>query len=104
DTTPANAWGAIAVERFAHAFESASVTGVSTVALGDERGTVTWAKTPAGDTIDLPWPAAPSQLSIEHAGTGRPGAVVSSPAPLPLRAPLVSAIRITKHVSPIQPA
>src|SRR5262249_28615812 len=104
DTTPANAWGAIAVERFAHAFESAPVTGVTTVALGDERGTVTWAKTPAGDTLDLPWPAAPGQLSIDHAGTGRPWAIVSSRAAIPLREPLASGFRITKHVEPIEPA
>jgi len=77
---------------------------VTTVALGDERGTVTWAKTPAGDTIDLPWPAAPSQLSIEHEGTGRPWAIVSSRAAIPLREPLASGFRITKHVEPIEPA
>ena len=104
DTTPANAWGALAVERFAHAFESAPVTGVTTVALGDERGTVTWAKTPAGDTIELPWPAGPGQLSIEHAGEGRPWAIVSSRAAVPLREPLASGFRITKHVDPIDPA
>jgi alpha-2-macroglobulin len=104
DTTPANAWGALAVERFAHTFESAPVIGVTTVALGNERGTVTWAKTPAGDTIELPWPAGPGQLSIEHAGEGRPWAIVSSRAAVPLREPLASGFRITKHVDPVEPA
>src|SRR5262249_17346561 len=104
DTTPANAWGAIAVERFAHAFESASVTGVTTVALGDKRGTVTWAKTPAGDTIHLPWPAAPGQLAMGRGGRGRRGATASPRAATPRREPLASGFRITKHVEPIEPA
>src|SRR5262249_58908172 len=87
-TTPANAWGTLAIERFTRAFEAAPVTGLTTVILDGERETLTWASTPAGGTLDLAWPSGPAQLSIAHAGTGRPRATISSRAAAPLREPL----------------
>jgi hypothetical protein len=103
-TTPANAWGTLAVEHFTRAFEGTPVTGLTTVALGGEREAVTWAKTPAGGTLDLAWPPGPAALSIEHAGTGRPWVTVSSRAAVPLHEPVASGFRITKRVEPIEAA
>src|SRR4029450_9078025 len=55
-TTTAHAWGALAVERFAAAFETARVSGTTAAALGGQRETVSWEKDPAGATLDLAWP------------------------------------------------
>src|SRR5262249_58761382 len=51
DTTPANAWGALAVERFARAFEAAPGTRTTTRPPDGERGPVAEAQTPARATL-----------------------------------------------------
>jgi alpha-2-macroglobulin len=103
-TTTANAWGTLAVERFAAAFETARVSGTTAAALGGQRETVSWEKDPAGATLDLAWPAAPADLIVEQAGIGRPWVTVQARAAVPLREPLASGYRVTKHVEPLEVA
>jgi uncharacterized protein YfaS (alpha-2-macroglobulin family) len=104
DTTTANAWGTLAIERFAAAFETAPVTGTTTAAIGGQRETVNWEKDPAGATRDLAWPAAPADVTVEQAGTGRPWVTVEARAAIPLREPLASGYRVTKHIEPLEVA
>ncbi|EJO60382.1 hypothetical protein BURMUCF1_A0672 [Burkholderia multivorans ATCC BAA-247] len=55
----------------------------------------------------MPWPRtsqAPATLSVTQDGTGRPWATVESLAAVPLRAPFAAGYRITKTVTPVQPA
>ncbi len=101
NTTTANAWGTLAVDRFAKAFETAPVTGTTTASLGGQREAVSWTKDPAGATVDLVWPAAPAELTLEHVGTGAPWATVETRAAIPPRAPIASGYRVTKHVEPL---
>jgi uncharacterized protein YfaS (alpha-2-macroglobulin family) len=104
DTTPANAWGTLAVERFATAFETAAVTGTTTALLGGQHEDVSWDKDPTGAAVDLAWPAAPADLRVEQAGTGRPWVIVESRAAIPLREPLERGYRVTKHIEPLEVA
>jgi uncharacterized protein YfaS (alpha-2-macroglobulin family) len=104
DTTTANAWGTLAIEGFAAAFESDAVSGTTTAVLGGQREAVSWEKDPTGAAVDLLWPAAPADVTIEQAGTGRPWVIVESRAAIPLREPLVRGYRVTKHVEPLEVA
>jgi hypothetical protein len=101
DTTVADAWGALALRRFAAAFEAESVTGTTTVALASSREQIDWATPPP--PVTLPWPAGPAELSIDHSGTGQPWFTISSRAAIPLAAPLSSGYRVTKTVTPLEP-
>ncbi len=103
-TTTANAWGVLAVERFATAFETAPVTGTTTAVLGGQREAISWTKDPAGATLDLAWPAAPADLTVEQAGTGAPWVTVEARGAIPLREPFAGGYRITKHVEPLEVA
>jgi uncharacterized protein YfaS (alpha-2-macroglobulin family) len=103
-TTTANAWGTLAVERFAAAFEAAPITGTTTATLGGQREAVGWAKDPAGAAVELAWPAAPAELTLEHAGTGSPWVTVEARAAIPLREPLASGYRVTKRIDPVEVA
>ncbi len=78
NTTVANAWGVLALERFARRFEAATVTGTTTAALGGERFGHAWAgdtgTTPFGRR--LPWLPARADLALRHEGAGAPWVTV----------------------------
>jgi hypothetical protein len=102
-TTVANAWGTLAVEKFAAAFEATPVAGATTATLAHESGTVDWSATPAGASVALAWPAAGNgDLVLAHTGTGRPWATIQTRAALPLTAPLAAGYRITKTMTPVE--
>jgi uncharacterized protein YfaS (alpha-2-macroglobulin family) len=103
DTTTANAWGTLATEKFAGAFEKAPVSGRTLAVLGEATREVTW---PAGDgpVLALPWPAAAATLSLSHEGSGRPWAFVESRAALPLTSPLFTGYAIRRALMPIEQA
>ncbi len=102
ENTVANAWGTLAVQRFATAFESTPVTGTTVAALADSEQQFDW-RTPPPEPLLLPWPAQPAPLRVEHKGTGNPWVTVQSRAAVPLKAPLSSGYRITKTVTPLEP-
>ncbi|MGH8563306.1 MAG: MG2 domain-containing protein [Gammaproteobacteria bacterium] len=100
DTTLANAWGVLAMERFRRAFEAEPIAGVTSTELG-VRQELVWSPKSPGGSLDHPWPPAPRPLAIEHRGTGHPWAMVQSLAAIPLKEPLSSGYRITRTVTPI---
>ncbi|MBX3027177.1 alpha-2-macroglobulin [bacterium] len=102
DTTPANAWGAVALRRFAAAFESQPVTGTTRVDLGDQSRPLDWSGAPPAPAR-FEWPERQEQLEIAQQGTGAPWITVASRAAIPLAAPLSSGYRITRSVTPIDP-
>ncbi|MCZ8132541.1 MAG: MG2 domain-containing protein [Steroidobacteraceae bacterium] len=123
DTTPANAWGTVAVRRFAARFETANVGGTTQATLGAARAAHAWtaaAPTPAtgstagpardgtpiaDGTLALPWPdARGASLVLEHAGTGAPWATVQSVAAVPLTRPVAAGYRVVRRVEPVQVA
>lgn len=103
ETTVANAWGALATRAFVRAFEGEPVAGETTAELAGERGSLDWAKEPAGGALRLAWPGAPAELKVAHAGAGRPWANVLASAAIPLTEPLEAGYRVVKHIRPAEP-
>ena len=102
DTTVANAWGVLAMEKFSAAFEKTPVSGTSTATLLGKAQTVDWNQSPKGKTLSFAWPAQPSELSLGTATTGKPWVTVQSLAALPLKQPLSSGYKITKTISAVE--
>jgi alpha-2-macroglobulin len=102
DTTPANAWGVLAMEKFSKAFENTPVTGQSTVSLDGQTKSADWQSSPKGTTLSFSWPDKRSSLDLAMRGTGAPWATIQSLAAVPLRAPLSSGFKITKTIIPVE--
>ena len=103
NTTVANAWGALALRKFAEVFEAVAVAGITSATIGGDRRSQTWQVDKQGDALNLPWPAsATDQLSLRHEGSGKPWAMISSLAAIPLKAPLNSGFAIKRTVTAIE--
>ena len=102
DTTPANAWGLLAMEKFGALHESAPVTGVTEAALLNKAGSVDWTKTPGGGEIAFPGGKKKETLQITHKGSGSPWATVTSRAAIPLKQPFSSGYTIKKTLIPVE--
>jgi alpha-2-macroglobulin len=117
-TTVANAWGATALRYFQAHFENTPVTGNTQVKLGDKAQSLSWSNSktvqqethhsdptkPASKelTTHFPWPQAATPLAIDHAGTGKPWAFVTSRAALPLEKPLFAGYKIRRTITPVE--
>jgi len=102
DTTVANAWGVLAVEKFSELFEKTPITGSSTASLANTSQTVQWSEVPKGKSLSFPWPERKSTLALHMAGTGLPWAMISSMAAVPLKDPLASGYKIKKTMAPVE--
>ncbi len=102
DTTVANAWGVLAMEKFSQLYEKTPITGSSTAALANASQTMEWSAAPKGKTLSFPWPAQKSALTVRMAGTGQPWATISSLAAIPLKEPLTSGYKIKKTMTPVE--
>jgi hypothetical protein len=94
DTTPANAWGTLAVNRFAAAFPGTS-SGTSTALLLGRSESRAWPK-PA--LVRFPLPARAAPLTLTHSSTPAPWATVSVRAAVPLTAPVFAGYRLARQV------
>ena len=101
DLTTANAWGRLALEKFAKSFEAGPVDGRTTASLGGAAKDFSWSGAPSGGAVELPWPAGPAALSLRHDGAGKPWATVQSRAAVPLSAPLSSGYKIEKTLTAV---
>jgi hypothetical protein len=101
DLTVANAWGALAVEKFSQTFENTPVGGTTMASLNGSAQEVTWANTPLGSAFTFPWPAQGATLTVEHAGSGHPWVTLEARAAIPLKTPLANGYRITKELTPV---
>jgi hypothetical protein len=102
DLTVANAWGVLAIEKFARAFEHDPVTGTTSTSLHGATQRLEWSTSPAGGTRSFPWPSKAEQITLNHTGTGQPWIILQMQAAVPLKAPLASGYRITRTVTPIE--
>lgn len=98
DTTPANAWGALAARRFAAAYPG-SATGLTTVRLGTQSLTSKSLRPPL---LRFPLPATPGSLLLGHDGGTGPWATVSVRAAVPLTAPVFAGYRVSREVTFLQ--
>ena len=104
-TTTSNLWGKLAVQRFSRVFESTPVTGQTRIALGTTEKAVAWNApvSPANPrSVTLPW--GTGSLNLTQEGSGKPWATIESLAAVALKAPFAAGYRITKTVTPIDPA
>ena len=110
-TTTANAWSALALERFSARFESVPVAGRTVVstnpAAGTPAQTLDWARSKDGGRFLLPWPSSPTSqaagtLQWQHEGTGAPWATVQALAAVQLKAPVRAGYGVTRTVTAVQ--
>jgi hypothetical protein len=108
DTTPANAWGVVALKRFSETYEREPVTGQANLVLagaGADAKPVSWTGTIPADkpaTVLQAWPQGRGTLTLRQLGGGKPWATVQSLAAVPLTAPLASGYRIARTVTPVE--
>ncbi len=102
DTTPANALGTLAMRDFARVFETAPVTGSTSVSVGAVSRSFVWGGVPAPAT--LPWPVAKTMLAVTHSGSGAPWITVTSRAAVPLRQAFASGFALNRTVSAVSQA
>ncbi|HEY0680807.1 MAG TPA: MG2 domain-containing protein [Steroidobacter sp.] len=102
NTTVANAWGVLAMEKFSAAFESVPVMGATDVRYASKQKQVQWPTKASSEEINLPWQEGLASLDVAHQGTGAPWAIVRATAALPLDKPLSSGYKTTRTVTPIE--
>jgi uncharacterized protein YfaS (alpha-2-macroglobulin family) len=103
DTTPANAWGTVAVDRFEAAYPGAAA-GTSTARLEGEALTRAWPAVLAGRRRTAPppmsfaLPSRPASLLLTHSAQPAPWATISVRAAVPLTAPAFAGYRVSREV------
>ena len=102
DTTPANAWGATVVRRFAELYPASAITGTTNIALAGKSAAASWPR--ASDAEPLRVPLAAGAMSLRHRGGGSPWATVSVKVAVPLTEPLNAGYRIKRSVSIVKAA
>ena len=102
NTTNANAWGVLAMEKFSKAFETTPVTGQTVLGFGTAQSTLPWPQNKDQSSVEFPWGSASTTLQVKHQGTGKPWAMIASRAALPLDAPLFTGYTIKRAVTPIE--
>jgi hypothetical protein len=102
NTTVANAWGVVAMDRFAAQFEKDAVSGTTHGRLAKQERAVDWTKQEDGGTLMFTWPQGPATLGLDHDGSGKPWAMVLSLAAIPLKQAFSSGYRIARSVSAVE--
>lgn len=108
NTTVANAWGVLAMAKFAARFEAQPVSGRSVVSSGTGAAPaiVDWSVPvragAQGREMSLAWPeGSAGALTLRHEGSGRPWATIRSTAAIPLRERLDSGFRVSREASAV---
>ncbi len=102
NTTVANAWGVLAIEKFSKKFESDPVKGTTAAALNTTKRSLEWARQPNGGTLSYDWPSARATLKVEHAGGGKPWLTIQSLAAIPLKEAFSTGYRVKRTVTPVE--
>ena len=104
NTTVANAWGVLALQKYSARFESTPVTGTTAATLADTTFRHAWQGDDGARAFaqKLPWPDGRENLMLRQDGTGTPWVTLQSIAAIPLTAALSSGYRITRTVTSIQ--
>jgi uncharacterized protein YfaS (alpha-2-macroglobulin family) len=100
--TLSNAWGVLAVEGFAQAFEVSPVSGETAVDLGAAPQSLAWQDKPDGASLFFPWPEQGSDLVAQHRGDGTPWLTLQALSAIPLREPFSSGFSFRRTVKPVE--
>ncbi|BBP01338.1 alpha-2-macroglobulin family protein [Sulfuriferula nivalis] len=102
-TTVANAWGVLALEKFSQRFEAVPVTGKTVASLsGQQDKTLDWSQHAKGGDLAFNWPATSQTLHAVQNGTGKPWLTVESRAAIPLKQPLSSGFHVVRTVTALE--
>ncbi len=117
-TTTANLWGSLALDKFSQRFESTPVSGRSVASLGAATQVLDWAAAPQGGRLTLPWPArsggaavaassaasavVAGNLSVTQQGSGKPWLSVQALAAVPLLSPLNAGYAVKRTVTAVE--
>lgn len=102
NTTVANAWGVLAMEKFSGRFEKETISGKTALALGTRVQEHGWSEKEKGGTYSFAWPEGPDAVAVNHGGGGKPWATIQSLAAIPLKQPFSSGYRIVRTMTPIE--
>ena len=102
NTTVANAWGVLAMEKFSSAFEFTPVTGSTTLQYGITRQNLSWTPSKTSQNAELAWQKGTATLQVTHGGSGAPWAMVRAMAALPLDHPVSTGFKVTRIVTGIE--
>lgn len=101
DSTMANAWGMLAMNRLAER-ESTPVAGETVAQLATQEQRHDWNDAPEGGTLDFEWPTEQTTLSLDHQGSGTPWVTLQSRAAIPLKESLARGYAIRRTVTPVE--
>ena len=101
-TTTANAWAAIALDRFGREFERESVAGTTRASLGSGKTGHLWTSTEERPNLSLPWTPSAATLNLSHEGLGKPWATVQALAAMPDGGAQANGFRIRRKVVPLE--
>ncbi|MDK2123595.1 alpha-2-macroglobulin family protein [Parachitinimonas caeni] len=104
NTTLANVWGVVAMDRFAKVFEKVPVAGVTSASLGGKSDNLNWTNKPEGGSLVLPWPDKPGALAVSHQGAGKPWAMVQSRVAMQLKEPFSAGFSVKKTITAVEAA
>lgn len=102
DTTTANAWGTLAVAKFARTYPATAIAGTTTLALGARTIGKAWPLAGDARAASFLLPSAPTPLLLRQSGGAGPWASVAIRAAVPLRAPLFAGYRLSRAVEVVQ--
>lgn len=101
NSTLANAWGVLALDKFSRKFEREAVTGSSSAGLGNSVREGNW-NARGVTVVEHPWGTGQQDLVLTHHGSGKPWAIVESRAAIELKAPLANGYTVVKTVTPLE--
>ena len=78
------------------------MSGITRAALSGMQKQLDWARQGEGGDMLFAWPQAQAPLSIQHAGGGKPWAMIQSRAAIPLAQPFSSGYRIARTVTAVE--
>jgi uncharacterized protein YfaS (alpha-2-macroglobulin family) len=102
NTTTANAWGVLALERHAELFEKVRPSGASRAELGQAARQVDWKAFPNGATASFALPEKPDTLKLSHDGAGAPYVTVAVSAAVPLKEARARGYTVKRELIPIE--
>jgi len=102
NTTVANAWGVLAMEKFSAAFESTPVAGKTSMHYDKMDQSIAWPQPSGAGAVELPWQEGRKTLTVTHQGAGRPWVTVRATAALPLDKPLSTGFKIQREVTAVE--
>jgi alpha-2-macroglobulin len=100
-TTTANLWGSLALEKYAAKFERDPVAGSTSLAVDASTQSTQW-KAGVADALNAPWSKeGKAQATVTHNGSGKPYVTLQAMAAVPEAPQTNAGYRVVKTVTPV---